>query len=198
MIGIIVSGRAVPTAASTDPTAPSASSSLRPNHSMPLVNSSAPSRMMTNARTRIEDVHGSDRSSDGAIADADGDDGEDRRARSTTIDPCPGRGRRRRAATMTRTIGVAMTASSPSHRKPVGLEREQVGRRARPRSKAAHRSSGEMPVGDHQDDADDEQADRDVGHRRSAAGRSAARRRTARHAVVGASSDARSSIWTAV
>ena len=53
MIGIIVSGRAVPTAARTDPTAPSASSSLRPNHSMPLVNSSAPSRMMTKATTRM-------------------------------------------------------------------------------------------------------------------------------------------------
>ncbi len=53
MIGIIVSGRAVPTAASTEPTAPSASSSLRPNHSMPLVKSSAPIRMMTNATTRV-------------------------------------------------------------------------------------------------------------------------------------------------
>ena len=53
MIGIIVSGKAVPTAASTDPTAPSASSSLRPNHSMPLVNSSAPMRMTTKAMTRI-------------------------------------------------------------------------------------------------------------------------------------------------
>ena len=52
MIGIIVSGSAVPTAASTEPTAPSASSSLRPNHSMPLVKSSAPSRMMRNATTR--------------------------------------------------------------------------------------------------------------------------------------------------
>src|SRR6476659_7544349 len=52
MIGIIVSGSAVPTAARTDPTAPSASSSLRPNHSMPLVNSSAPARMTKNAMTR--------------------------------------------------------------------------------------------------------------------------------------------------
>ena len=49
MIGIIVSGSAVPTAASTDPTAPSASSSFRPNHSIPFVNSSAPSRMTTKA-----------------------------------------------------------------------------------------------------------------------------------------------------
>ena len=53
MIGISVSGRAVPTAASTEPTAPSASSSLRPNHSMPLVNSSAPSRMMNSAMMRM-------------------------------------------------------------------------------------------------------------------------------------------------
>ena len=52
MIGIIVSGRAVPTAASTEPTAPSASSSLRPNHSMPLVKSSAPRRMMSSAMIR--------------------------------------------------------------------------------------------------------------------------------------------------
>ena len=56
MIGIIVSGRAVPTAARTEPTAPSASSSFRPNHSMPLVNSSAPIRMTTNAMNRMSDV----------------------------------------------------------------------------------------------------------------------------------------------
>ena len=53
MIGIIVSGNAVPTAASTDPTAPSASPSFRPNHSMPFVNSSAPARMMTNEPSRM-------------------------------------------------------------------------------------------------------------------------------------------------
>ena len=52
MIGIMVSGIAVPTAARTDPTAPSASSSLRPNHSMPLVNSSAPARMTSSAIRR--------------------------------------------------------------------------------------------------------------------------------------------------
>ena len=57
MIGIIVSGSAVPTAASTEPTAPWARLSLRPNHSMPLVNSSAPSRMTTNATSEDEDVH---------------------------------------------------------------------------------------------------------------------------------------------
>src|SRR3954449_8537980 len=53
MIGIIVSGKEVPTAARTEPTAPSASSSFRPNHSIPLVNSSAPIRITTNAPTRI-------------------------------------------------------------------------------------------------------------------------------------------------
>ena len=53
MIGIIVSGSAVPTAARTDPTAPSASSSFRPNHSIPFVNSSAPIRMTTKAMRRI-------------------------------------------------------------------------------------------------------------------------------------------------
>src|SRR3954451_25287544 len=51
MIGIIVSGNAVPTGASTEPTAPCARSSFRPNHSMPLVNSSAPTRITTNATT---------------------------------------------------------------------------------------------------------------------------------------------------
>ena len=45
--GIIVSGSAVPTAARTLPTAPSARFSLWPNHSMPLVNSSAATRMTT-------------------------------------------------------------------------------------------------------------------------------------------------------
>ena len=52
MIGISVSGRAVPTAASTLPTAPSPSSKRRPNHSMPLVNSSAETRMMARASRR--------------------------------------------------------------------------------------------------------------------------------------------------
>ena len=52
-MGIIVSGSAVPTAASTEPTAPSASWSLCPTHSMPFVKSSAPARMRTKAATRI-------------------------------------------------------------------------------------------------------------------------------------------------
>ena len=52
MIGIRVSGSAVPTAASTEPTAPSARFRERPNHSIPLVNSSAPIRMTTSAMNR--------------------------------------------------------------------------------------------------------------------------------------------------
>src|SRR5262245_45965491 len=76
MIGIIVSGSAVPTAASTDPTAPSASWSFRPNHSMPFVKSSAPIRMTTNAATRISRSMG--RSGfDAADDDAQGDHHED-------------------------------------------------------------------------------------------------------------------------
>ena len=43
--GISVSGMAVATAANTLPTAPSARFSLWPNHSIPLVKSSAPIRM---------------------------------------------------------------------------------------------------------------------------------------------------------
>src|SRR5215213_4866785 len=76
MIGIIVSGNAVPTAARTEPTAPSASSSFRPNHSMPFVNSSAPMRMITNAAMRMR------MSTSGLEAagehDAQRDDDEDR------------------------------------------------------------------------------------------------------------------------
>ncbi len=52
--GIIVSGSAVPTAARTLPTAPSASSSLRPNHSMPLVNSSAARSDYQQRRERVQ------------------------------------------------------------------------------------------------------------------------------------------------
>src|SRR6188472_4056276 len=48
MIGSNVSGSAVPTAASTEPTAPSDSPNPSPTHSTPLVNSSAPARITTN------------------------------------------------------------------------------------------------------------------------------------------------------
>ena len=46
----VSSGSAVPTAARTLPTAPSARFSLWPNHSMPLVKSSAATRMTTRPR----------------------------------------------------------------------------------------------------------------------------------------------------
>src|SRR5688572_22607914 len=48
MIGIIVSGSAVPTAARTLPTIPSPKPSFLPNHSIPFVKSSAPARMTMN------------------------------------------------------------------------------------------------------------------------------------------------------
>src|SRR5688572_16033413 len=52
MIGIIVSGIAVPTAARTLPTMPSPRPIFWPSHSMPFVNSSAPARMTMNETTR--------------------------------------------------------------------------------------------------------------------------------------------------
>src|SRR3954447_9486866 len=78
MIGIIVSGRAVPTAASTDPTAPSASSSFRPNHSIPFVNSSAPIRITTNAPTRIRTSISAFQRRRGQDAEEDDEQDEDR------------------------------------------------------------------------------------------------------------------------
>ncbi len=52
MIGMIVSGRAVPTAASIEPTEPSPRPRWRPSHSTELVNSSQPARITTIAVTR--------------------------------------------------------------------------------------------------------------------------------------------------
>ena len=52
MMGTSVSGRAVPTAASTLPTAPSPSSYRRPNHSTALVKSSAETRITPSATIR--------------------------------------------------------------------------------------------------------------------------------------------------
>ena len=57
MIGIIVSGRAVPTAVRPEPTAPSASSSFRPNHSMLLVNSSSAGEDDDEGEREDEDLH---------------------------------------------------------------------------------------------------------------------------------------------
>ena len=55
--GIIVSGSAVPTAARTLPTAPSARFSLWPNHSMPLVNSSARDQDDDERDDELEELH---------------------------------------------------------------------------------------------------------------------------------------------
>ena len=155
MIGIIVSGRAVPTAARTEPTAPSASSSLRPNHSMPLVNSSAPARMMTKATTRIEDVHRSDRRSDGGD-DADGDDRAGSPIETPTIGQLAVARRSRRAgdddpADRRRDARPAGRATGT----PPGRRASDVGRRVGPRSKAGppverrdrrRRASGRTPT----------------------------------------------------
>src|SRR6187200_1227196 len=51
MIGRIVSGSAVPTAASTEPTAPSDRPKPSPTHSTPFVNNSAPARITNNEMT---------------------------------------------------------------------------------------------------------------------------------------------------
>jgi len=51
MTGMSVSGVAVPNAARMLPVAPSVMLSLRPSHSTPLVNHSAPTRIRTNAPT---------------------------------------------------------------------------------------------------------------------------------------------------
>ena len=73
---LIVSGIAVPTAARTEPTAPSASSSLWPNHSIPFVKSSAPARMTTNAKaSRTRSISGGRSEAD---HDAQGQHEEDR------------------------------------------------------------------------------------------------------------------------
>src|SRR6188508_560035 len=161
MIGIIVSGSAVPTAASTDPTAPSASPSLRPNHSMPLVNSSAPRRMMTSAPTRMRMSMPLNGNSEGA-GDADGDDGEDPKG---DRDHQP-----------VRLAGVG----DPGHDHPTdgrrddgqqaepqergGVERDELAAERR-QVKTGAAAERRDPVGDHQHDADDQQAHGDIRHR---------------------------------
>ncbi len=59
MIGRIVSGNAVPTAASTEPTAPSDRPNPSPTHSTPFVNSSDPAKI-TNSdnRSRAQSIRG--------------------------------------------------------------------------------------------------------------------------------------------
>ena len=123
MIGIIVSGSAVPTAASTDPTAPSASSSLRPNHSMPLVNSSAPSEDDDERDDEDEDVHGQ-ASMPKAVTTtmAMTSEDEQRDEREAALAPCA---RKPTPATTTRPIGVAMTQDDAEPQEARGLEGEQ-------------------------------------------------------------------------
>ena len=160
MIGIIVSGSAVPTAARTEPTAPSASSSLRPNHSMPLVNSSAPSRMTRNASASTSRSTGRPTAS------------SERWRRRRTTRPPRGRQRdqgqarspahgERTSSPMTRAMGVAMRSTIPAHRKPSGSEGEHIGEdRARRSNGGNVADTGSMPLVDHQHHADREQADR--------------------------------------
>ena len=68
--GIIVSGSAVPTAARTEPTAPSASPSRWPNHSTAFVNSSAPTRMTRERADEQQEGHraADDRAGQAALA----------------------------------------------------------------------------------------------------------------------------------
>src|SRR6476646_3551208 len=161
MIGINVSGRAVPTAASTDPTAPSANPSLRPNHSMPLVNSSAPSRMMTRAPTRMRMSMRLNGNSEGA-SDADRDDDED-----------PDRDRDHQPVRLTGVVdagddhppdGRRHDGKQPKPQERGRIESEEL---AAERRQVEARTAAERrdPIRDHQCDADDEQADGDVGRR---------------------------------
>ena len=116
MTGIIVSGSAVPTAASTDPTAPWARFSLRPNHSMPLVNSSAPSRITRNAMTRIAM---SIRRAIWAAATIDSATTSTTRAETSASRRSPA-AKKPAPATTTRPMGRAMTITIPAQMNPIG------------------------------------------------------------------------------
>ena len=75
------------------------------------------------------------------------------------------RGRRRPPATITRPMGAAMTASSPSHRNAAG-SRARSWRAERREVEAGAAAQRRDPVGDHQHDADRRAAPTDdVGHR---------------------------------
>ena len=133
MSGIIVSGRAVPTAARTEPTAPSARPSLWPNHSMPLVNSSAPSRMIRKATaSRMRSIVSSGSQAQDHCQRHDGKDsrGDDRpfaarrRRHSRRARPPPGR------------------AGREGYHEP---EPEKAGRLEATRSEASRAGSNEGP-----------------------------------------------------
>ncbi len=68
------------------------------------------------------------------------------------------------AAAITRLSGVAMTASSPSHRKPAG-SRARMSATSVAASNGGPPASGEMPLESHQADPDQQQRDRQVGDR---------------------------------
>ena len=141
--GIIVSGRAVPTAASTLPTAPSARSRRWPNHSTPLVNSSAPTRMTTSETSRMTR----------SIGSAGRDPGHDRQARGRPARP------RRGAPSVARPPGRSRSwrsspAATASRWSPAGRARGSprgAGRGGRPggsrcRAGASSSASGEIPA----------------------------------------------------
>ena len=162
MIGIIVSGRAVPTAARTDPTAPSARPSLRPNHSMPFVNSSAPARMTTNDDEEDQEVHRQRLSSPPCRSRRRSRPRRgSRRPPAPSLAPLAARtrsGRRRHAARASPTI-----PRMPSHRKPAGGRPTQVGDQAAGIERRRSRVERRSPTPDEQDDADRDERDRHVG-----------------------------------
>src|SRR5262245_63769401 len=158
MIGIIVSGSAVPTAARTEPTAPSASSSLRPNHSIPLVNSSAPARITRNARIRTTT------STSGAHVVGDDDAGRDHHQDGGRDDDHPA----------VAGPGVAdQRRNDPRRRGRDDHDQPEPQEAARPKGQDVGGDLPDVerrrwierrdPVDQHQGEADREQRDREVG-----------------------------------
>ena len=161
MIGIIVSGRAVPTAASTEPTAPSASSSLRPNHSMPLVNSSAPSEDDDEGDDEDEQVHAQTPVKVAVtIADRDDDEDADRDAdhrpfAGTTVPE---------AGDDDTDDGGRQHDEQAEPEEPVRSQGQDVGHDVAG-SNAGPPLSGEIPAASIRTTPIDQQRHRDVGHR---------------------------------
>src|SRR4051812_15726639 len=158
MIGIIVSGSAVPTAARTDPTAPSASSSFRPNHSMPFVKSSAPARITTNARTSTSTSTSALEA--GRRDDAEKDHQQDHRrdeGHPSLAPPAVADERCRHAGS-----GRRDDDDEPGGDEPRRPEREEIRRHAR---EVERRRAGERvdAVDEHQAEADGKQRDRGIG-----------------------------------
>src|SRR6478672_4636912 len=158
MIGIIVSGSAVPTAARTDPTAPSASSSFRPNHSIPFVNSSAPARMTRKAMARTR-MSTSDLDGRGE-RDAQADDHEDGRG-DEGHPPIAGPGI---AEQSRRNPGRwrGDDDDQPEPQEPERVEGSDV-RRDRPQVEGGRGVERAHALGEHQDEADREEGNRHPG-----------------------------------